>query len=469
MIKKAFFLFLFSIFTSVLFAQQSKEELQQKQQDLLKEIRDLNQTLKNIRSSKNKSLANYNLVKRKIGAREELIQNINKDMNILDNNIHVNALEINKLRKELDTLKQEYAKSLSFAYKNRSNYDYLNFIFSAATFNDAIKRVTYLRSYRQYREQQVANIEKTEDLINSKIASLNNSKNEKNLALKDQNKQLVSLEEDKKEQNQEVNKLKTQEKDLAGQIRKRENDRRQMQNAISAIIRRELAEARKRAEALARQKKAADDEKKRQLAEQRRQDRIQQEKQQQQNQANNSQEKKAGAPSASTQGSEETNEPVASTKPKSDRVYSDLEGSNEERAQSINFEVGRGRLPWPVSSGVPTIHFGTYTIPGTQLKGQSQGVYISVPVGATVRSVADGEVSSVYDLGGEQAVTIRHGKYFTTYSHLSSVNVSTGKQVNPSTVVGQAAVNDSGEGEVLFMVTNEKGVFLNPEQWLRRK
>jgi septal ring factor EnvC (AmiA/AmiB activator) len=454
MLRKIILLIVLVSFTSALFAQ-SKEELVEKQRALLAEIRELNQSLKSIRNSKNKSLANYNLVKRKIGARMELIQNINKDVRILDNNISVNTVEISRLRKELDTLKRAYAKSLVFAYKNRSNYDYLNFIFSASTFNDAVKRITYLKSYRQYREQQVANIENMQQIIGSKIATLNNTKNEKSIALQDQNKQLKDLEEDKKEQNDEVNKLKGQEKDLATQIRKRENDRKKMQSAISAIIRREVAEARKRAEALAKQKRAEEDERKRKLAEARRLERLKQ------NQANNDK-------AAPTVADDEPATPVATGRPKTDRVFSDLEGTEEGRAQSINFESGRGRLPWP-ANGIPTTHFGAYTIPGTQLKGKSDGLYISVPVGTSVRAVADGEVSSVYDLGGEQAVTVRHGKYFTTYSHLSSVNVSQGQQVNPSTVIGRAAANDQGEGEVLFMVTNERSVFLNPEQWLKRR
>ncbi|WP_018617502.1 murein hydrolase activator EnvC family protein [Segetibacter koreensis] len=467
MIKRIIFLFLFTSFASCLFAQETKEELQRKQQDLLKEIRDLNQTLKNIRSSKNKSLANYNLVKRKIAAREELIQNINKDMRLLDKNISLNTQEIDRLKKQLDTLKQEYSKSLVFAYKNRSSYDYLNFIFSAATFNDAVKRVTYLRSYRLYREQQVDNILKTQELISHKIATLNNSKNEKNLALQDQNKQLTDLEEDKKEQNNEVNKLKSQEKDLAAQIKKRENDRRQMQSAISAIIRRELAEARKKAEAVARAKRAAEEERKRKLAEQRRLEKLQQQKEQPSVASNTTPEKPS--PEATAPAEEEAVTGVATGKPKTDRVYSDLESTDEGRAQSINFESGRGRLPWPVDAGIPTIHFGSYTIPGTVLKGKSDGLYISVPVGASVKAIADGEVSSVYDLGGEQAVTVRHGKYFTTYSHLASVNVNQNQQVRPGTVVGHAAANDAGEGEVLFMVINDKSVFLNPEQWLKKK
>ena len=460
---------------TVLFAQQTKEELQRKQQDLLKEIRDLNNTLKKIKSSKNKSLANYNLVKQKIAAREELIQNINKDLRILDNNIYVNTVEINKLRKELDTLKREYAKSLEFAYKNRSNYDYLNFIFSAVTFNDAIKRITYLKSYRQYREQQVADIENTQNLIGDKLATLNNNKKEKSNALQDQSKQLVDLEEDRKEQNEEVNKLKSQEKDLATQIRKRETDRGNMQRAISAIIRRELAEARKKAEAIAKAKKAAEDERKRKLAEQRRQERLQQQQAQAQAQAKNN---ANNANNANNNAGINNNAPEKSLpdepvtgitpRPKTDRAFSDLESTDEGRANSINFEKGKGALPWP-ANGIPTTRFGPYTIPGTMLRGKSDGLYISVPVGAPVKAVADGEVSSVFDLGGEQAVTVRHGKYFTTYSHMSSANVSQGQTVGPNTVLGRAAPNDTGEGEVLFMVTNEKGVFLNPEQWIRRR
>ena len=105
-------------------------------------------------------------------------------MHIIDNNIFTNQIEINRLRRELDTLKIVYAKSLVFAYKNRSNYDYLSFIFSASTFNDAVKRITYLKSYRQYREQQVDNINKTQRLISDKISSLNRSKEEKGMHCK---------------------------------------------------------------------------------------------------------------------------------------------------------------------------------------------------------------------------------------------------------------------------------------------
>ena len=438
MLKKIIFVILFISMASVLFAQ-TKEELQRKTGDLKREIDNLNKSLAAIKKNRKGALVTYNLIRNKIVARERLVQNINREVRVLDDNIYLSTVEINKLRKELDTLKLEYSKSLVFAYKNRSNYDYLNFIFSAATFNDAVKRITYLKSYRQYREQQVDNINKTQNILQQKVASLNSNKTQKSQSLREQNKQIIDLEKDRKEQNQEVSKLKSQENDLAKQIKKREKERVQMQNAIAAAVRREQAEARKKALAVAKQK--ADDERKRR-------------------------ENTASNPS----NSNTKEEPVAVEKPKpGNRTYSPFESTEEGKAASINFESGRGRLPWPVDAGFVSIHFGRYHIPETTLYGQSDGITISLPVGASVKAISDGEVASVFDLGGEQAVLVRHGKYFTTYSHLASVNVSRNQQLRAGTLIGRSAANDDGEGEVLFMVSNERGQALDPEGWLRRR
>jgi septal ring factor EnvC (AmiA/AmiB activator) len=442
MLKKIFLFSIFFALVSISFAQ-SKEELQRKQQQLVKEIGDLNNTLAEIRKNKKQSLAELEIFKRKIRAREELIQGINREVKGLDNNIYLSTLEINKLRKELDTLKQEYAQSLVFAYKNRSNYDYLNFIFSASSFNDAIKRVTYLKSYRQYREKQVENINKTQQLIEQKIASLNNSKTEKSTALKNQGKELQVLETDRKEQDQVVTKLKSKEGDIANEIRKREKVRQQMRNALAIIIKREQKEAMERAR----------------IAKQKEDERIRRERE-----AENV--AKANNPKPSPRVEEKRPEPA---KPKSNRTYSPFESTEEGKSESISFENGKGRLPWPVDAGYISIHFGIYSVPGSKIKGQNDGISISVPVGSSVKAIADGEVASISDLGGEQAVFVRHGKYFTAYSHLSSVNVSRGQKIKAGTLVGRAAANFEGEGEVQFIVMNESGAFLNPEAWLRRR
>ena len=447
MLKKLLFVF-FCITAVAAYAQNTKEEIKAKQQQLQKEIDDLNSTLNQIKSNRKQSLGQLALVRRKIAARTELINSINREMHKLDDNIYLDQLQINHLKLQLDTLKQNYGKSLVFAYKNRSNYDYLNFIFSATSFNDAIKRVAYLRSYRQYRETQVSTIQKTQDLISRKIDVLNSNRTEKRSALGEQSKQLNVLQDDKKEQSQVVAQLKGKESEIGAQIKARQRSQQKLKSALQVIINREIAEARKRAEAEAKAKAAAEAQRK----------------------------AAANNPVASNDNSKSnvtaspTNNAGNSTAaaPKTNRTYSPFESTAEGLTESLNFEGNRGRLPWPVSSGYVSIHFGSYEIPGTSLKGNSDGITISLPVGASVKSVADGEVSAVFDVDGHPAVVVRHGKYFTAYSNLSSVQVSKGTEVHAGTVIGKADNGQSGDGEVGFSVSNGSG-FLNPEGWLRSR
>lgn len=73
------------------------------------------------------------------------------------------------------------------------------------------------------------------------------------------------------------------------------------------------------------------------------------------------------------------------------------------------------------------------------------------------------------DIGGEDAVLVLHGKYFTTYSNLNGVTVTRGQKVKAGTIVGKVAQGSDGEGQITFMVTNSNGSPLNPEPWLKKR
>jgi murein DD-endopeptidase MepM/ murein hydrolase activator NlpD len=154
---------------------------------------------------------------------------------------------------------------------------------------------------------------------------------------------------------------------------------------------------------------------------------------------------------------------------KTNRVYSPFESTTEDANVSINFENRRGSLPWPADQGFVSTHFGRYQVPGTQLWGDMPGIEISLPVGSNIKAVADGVVSAIFDLGGGQTVVIRHGKYFTTYNNLSSTDVNKGQDVKAGKVLGKAAMGTNGDGQIIFMVTNDKNVNLNPESWLKQR
>jgi septal ring factor EnvC (AmiA/AmiB activator) len=147
---------------------------------------------------------------------------------------------------------------------------------------------------------------------------------------------------------------------------------------------------------------------------------------------------------------------------------SPLEATPEGFRISGSFESNRGRLPWPVEKGNVKIHFGTYSIEGTRLRGNNPGITLATDAGAVVRAVFEGEVSRIFDIDGNWSVLIRHGKYFTVYSNLSSVSVSKDQKVSGGQMLGRAAVNDDGNGEIEFLLMQENRN-LDPESWIRRK
>jgi len=367
----------------------SRDDLQKQAQTLQRELDDLNRLLDQTKNNKKSSLAQLALIRNKISKRQALINGIAKQVKVLDDAILSNQKDVKRLNNELDTLKLRYAKSIVFAYQSRSGYEYLNFLFSAGSFNDAVKRITYLKSYRQNRETQAMAIGLSENNLKSKINILSENKQDRIKTLSAQTVQLKVLQDDRKEQDKVVKQLKNKEQEITTQVRQKEAQRRKMQAAIAAVIKREMQEAVKRENERLAKLKAA-------------------------NVANNkttptNEEKSKSIPNVSkVEGG------LKSTT--SNRPYSALETTEEGRETSISFENNKGGLPWPVATGIVNIHFGIESIPGTKLDRKSDGIELAVPKGTTVKSVANGIVVYVGDVNGDKTVLIKHGKYFTAFS-----------------------------------------------------
>jgi septal ring factor EnvC (AmiA/AmiB activator) len=302
----------------------------------------------------------------------------------------------------------------------------LNFIFTATSFNDAVKRATYLKSYRKYRHEQVDNINRTQKEVSDRIALLTLNKQDKSKVIEEQNQQKKLLESEKNEKNQFVAKLKVQEKEIEKEVAAKKKIEKSLQNSIAAIIKREIEAAKRKAEEEA--KKAA-----------------------------------AANVTAPATKSATANTPTAAA-----RKTNVLENAPEVTKVSVGFENNRGNLPWPVDKATITSSFGRQRIEGTKIEEDNSGITIQTVSGAPVKAVFEGVVTTVYDVAGSQTVTIKHGKYFTTYFNMSTVSVSKGTKVTMGQVIGRAGENFDGEGEIVFMV-NEELRFVNPELWLKRK
>lgn len=448
MIRKIAVQLLFSFFLFSVAAQPitDKTQLEKERQDIQRELKEIQGLYNKVKGQTKLTIGQLAVLNRKINLQEQYIGSISKELRTIDDDIYLSELEIYRLNKQIDTLKTQYARTVVYAYKNKSNYDYLNFIFSASGFNDAIKRIAYLKSYRTYREKQVNIILETQQLIAKRKEQQLGRKQSKNVALENQTKQVEELAVQKKVKAEVVSQLKSKEKDLGNQIAQKKKRDRDLNNAIVAIVKRDIKAAEDKAKAEAEAKRKANE-----IANK-----------------TNAVTTTATKPDNPEKKVTTIAEPkvVKKTVPEV-KPDSYLNLNAKDVALNSSFQANRALLPWPVDNGVVTFGFGTNRIdnlsfdnPGITIATTSQGV--------TVKAVFEGEVRGIYNLGDGMAVTIRHGKYFTTYSNLSGVTVSKGDIVKTGQQIGRAGSNEAGNaGQIDFILMVEtKNV--DPRPWLRR-
>jgi len=142
----------------------------------------------------------------------------------------------------------------------------------------------------------------------------------------------------------------------------------------------------------------------------------------------------------------------------------------EAKALAANFASNKGRLPWPVKSGVVTTRFGTQPHPIVKsVTINSNGVHIETSKGSKAKAVFGGTVSEVQVVkGANKAVMVRHGDYLTIYNNLSNIYVKRGDVLSLGQDIGEIATNSSTGKTTLYFLLYKNMEKLDPSDWILR-
>lgn len=421
-----------------------KEKLQQQKVRLEDEIQLANKILKETRSNRELSVSQVEALEQKIRIRERLISTINREVDLLESNIRKREANIKELEAEIRTLKEDYAKMIRQAYKSRSIYSRMMFLLSSKNFNQALRRLEYMKQFAQFRRRQVEEIQRKQAELDEEVKRLEAEKTGKQQLLKTREAELEKLAVEKKEQEDAVAGLKSKEKEIQADIREKQKQKEKLDKEIQRIIAEEIRKAR---EAAARRK----------LEDEATTLGLIKGKDFTGGTSNKSLEKliedtrkkknvKAGTPTAS------------------------YELTPEARQLAANFEANKAKLPWPVDRGIIVGRFGRQNHPvAKSVIIDNKGVDIATEKGTEARAVFDGEVSSVIRIPGANiAVLIRHGNYFTVYNNLDEVYVNRGDKVTTKQKIGKV-FTDPGEGKTVLHFELWKGDQVqDPQPWLFR-
>jgi septal ring factor EnvC (AmiA/AmiB activator) len=447
---------LFVCITTLVWSQDSQQEkLEQRKAQIQQEIKENERLLQSVKKKEKSAVSVMAIQEKKIALKENLIKTTEKQAKLLSNDMYINQVQINKLKKELVVLKEDYAKMIMKSYKSRSEESRAMFLLSSKNFQQAYKRLQYMKQYTSFRKIQGEEIQgKSKELVgyNQKLEV---QKSAKQKLIDEKEKERLSLEKEKQEQEKLVNAIKKDKNKLATDIKKKQQEARAIDKQIDRLIRQAIAEANRKAAAerakqkaaataAAKEKKAAAAAAAKELAS-----------------ANKTGKtiKTVVKPVVEEEPAEEAKKPISSTK---------IDLTPEAKIVADNFRANKGRLPYPVERGKITLGFGYQPHPVYKsLMVHNSGVEITTDQGATARAVFDGVVTSVFDLTKvTKAVMIQHGDYFTVYQNLSSVNVSMGDKVSRKQALGRIRSNGETGKTVLKFLIYQNTSYINPAGWL---
>ena len=472
--------------------------LRQEQAQIKQNIKKQEQALRSNKAAVSKKLKDLERISSDISRRQRSIDSIQHDIYHISDDIDMLSMQLENLQEMLEERKKSYIKSMQYMARNHTIGSKLMFIFSAENFSQAYRRMRFMKDYATYQRTQGEALKEQRKRVAEKQRQLSDAKRYKHVLLNKDAKEKQALSVQKQESQQIVASLQNQQKTIQSVIEDQKKRDAVLNSRIDALIAEEIERARQRA--IAEAKKKAAEEARRKAEAKRKAEELARKKAEAEARAKENarriaeakaaeeRAKAAAAQAARDEAARKRAEQLA-REAESRRIAAERKAaidaerdkrnvaeatkvkeeaavmlSTEDKVISGGFEANRGRLPSPVAGGRIVSHFGQHGVeglPGVVL--DNKGINILGGPGAAARSIYDGEVSAVFNVGGSMGVLIRHGSYISVYCNLASVSVSRGQKVSVRQPIGTI-----GKDNILQFQLRKERAKLNPEQWLAR-
>lgn len=410
---------------------QTKEIENQKQkiQKLEEDITFLDKQIQSTQKQKQNTLDGLVLIQKKISNRKQILAELDSEIKKQTREISTTQNEIKTLEERLDTLEHYYRNMVYNAYKNRDTKVWFMYILASDNLEQGYRRWSYLKNYSRSMNAQAEKIRNLKKEHSGQLAKLQKLKDNNLTTQASRTKEYNKLTTEQKQGQAYAKSLDKKQNQYKKELTKKRSEANRLAKEVEKLIAAEIA----RQQEIAR--------KQAQLA------------------------KKAKEDSMKALANKQAAAPVKEDK----LAMKEFEEYKANTRLSGSFSLNKGKLPYPVSSGVIVEQFGEH--PHPTLKNVklpfNNGINISTRPGSTVKVVFDGVVKQVIAVPGyNQCVLVQHGQYFTFYCKLAKVSVKVGDKLSTGATIGTLETGSS-TATLHFELWNGT-TKQNPEHWLKK-
>lgn len=200
------------------------------------EIKINNELLNKTRKDQKLSESQLKLIRARIRNRQNIVNSLAKQISLINSDITTKNNTVSSLSDQLAQLKKEYADMLYTSYKNYKLNNFLVFLFASKDFNDATKRVAFMRRYNNMREKKAEKIDSLSKRLSVQITELDSKRTELDKTKVSRSAELSTLGKDETQYKGAVDQLKQKEGKLAREVRLKREQIEKAQSQIQRII-----------------------------------------------------------------------------------------------------------------------------------------------------------------------------------------------------------------------------------------
>lgn len=478
---------------------QTSADIKRQQEATQREISETKRQIKANDINIKKGVEELGRLQGDIGNSRRIVEQTTTEVAALSEKIATLQQRVDKEEMQLETIRAEYLKAIKKMRRVGKKNSTLAFLFSSDSFNQALRRMRYLKQFSEWKERKSSEITERVAHLKKEQQLLADSRREKDTALKRQGKAQKELESQYARQNLLVTQLKANGEALHRHLSQKQAEANTLKGRVAALIAAEqqALEETRRKEELRKEKLREEEARKEQqrLAEE--QLALQKEKhsvsappqlaqeiREAPSKANSTDEKKNAGKKQKNSKIEQSKKTVQQAevrqsnnyanarkrKPRGEKSATATPKNRETSSPDPGFEKMRGALPKPVAGTFKiTSPFGRHSLP--ELPGvmyDNPGIDAQVTAGAPVMAVYGGKVSGVYMIPGFSTVVIvNHGNYYTVYGNIASPSVKVGDKIKQGQTLGKLILDedDSTHSSLHFEVWKNREK-LNPTDWI---
>ena len=218
-----------------LYAQDISRQEEKKRQ-IEEEIALIDKQLDANRDKREQSLNTLLLTRRKMEARQKLIDRLDDDIASYNRSIADAGARIKHLNARLDTLRKYHEDMILSAYKTRDNKVWFIYILASKDLNQGLRRWTYLKNISESIRLQASQIQDTERELQEEKLRLENLKAGSVATRTERQKEKNTLAAEEKKMNSMVVQLTKNEKSLKKELQQKQKEVERLNKEIERIL-----------------------------------------------------------------------------------------------------------------------------------------------------------------------------------------------------------------------------------------